>query len=225
MNPLYKQLIRSSVSGVLVMLALLFIPAGTLIYWQGWVYMAVFIISSAAYTVYLTKHDPALLKRRTEAGISYEKEPAQKVIIFCLYVISMMLIVLAPLDVRFAWSLVPWYVSLMGDALVIFSFYIFYLVSKVNTYAAANIRVEEGQTVITTGLYGFVRHPMYLGGMFLFLGTPLALGSWWTLLLTPVFLAILVARIQSEEKILVRDLPGYTEYQKKVTTRLIPFIW
>ena len=225
MNSLYKQLIRSSVLGTLVILALLFIPAGTLNYWQGWVYMAVFIISSAAYSVYLAKHDPDLLKRRTEAGISYEKEPAQKIIIFFLFATFIVLVVLPPLDVRFGWSLVPWYVSIIGDVLVTFSFYIFYLVSKVNTYAAANIRVEEGQKVITTGLYGFVRHPMYFGAMFLFIGTPLALGSWWTLLLVPVFLSILVARILNEEKILARDLLGYTEYQKKVTTRLIPFIW
>lgn len=207
------------------MLALLFIPAGTLNYWQGWVYMAVFIIASAAYSVYLAIHDPDLLKRRTEAGISYEKEPAQKIIIFLLFAASIVLVVLPSLDVRFGWSLVPWYVSIIGDVLVAFSFYIFYLVSKVNTYAAANIRVEEGQKVISTGLYGFVRHPMYFGAMFLFIGTPLALGSWWTLLLVPAFLSILVARILNEEKILTRDLLGYTEYQKKVTTRLIPFIW
>ncbi|KTC80895.1 Isoprenylcysteine carboxyl methyltransferase (ICMT) family protein [Legionella cherrii] len=207
------------------MLALLFIPAGTLNYWQGWVYMAVLMSASAAYSVYLAKHDPALLKRRTEAGIAYEKEPAQKIIMFLLFVSCTVLIVLPPLDVRFGWSLVPRYVSFIGDVLVVFSFYIFYLVSKVNTYAAANIRVEEGQKVITTGLYGVVRHPMYLGAIFLFIGTPLALGSWWTLLWVPVLLSILVARILNEEKILARDLPGYTEYQKKVTTRLLPFIW
>lgn len=225
MNSLYKQLIQSSVLGTLVILALLFIPAGTLNYWQGWVYIVVFIIASAAYSVYLAKHDPALLKRRTEAGISYEKEPTQKIIVFFLFTACTVLVILPPLDVRFGWSLVPWYVSIIGDALVAFSFYIFYLVSKVNTYAAANIRVEEGQKVITTGLYSFIRHPMYFGAMFLFTGTPLALGSWWTLLLAPVFLSILVARILNEEKILARDLPGYTEYQKKVTTRLVPFIW
>lgn len=225
MDSLYKQLIRSSILGTLVMLALLFIPAGTLNYWQGWVYMAVLMSASAAYSVYLAKHDPALLKRRTEAGIAYEKEPAQKIIMFLLFVSCTVLIVLLPLDVRFGWSLVPRYVSFIGDVLVVFSFYIFYLVSKVNTYAAANIRVEEGQKVITTGLYGVVRHPMYLGAIFLFIGTPLALGSWWTLLWVPVLLSILVARILNEEKILARDLPGYTEYQKKVTTRLLPFIW
>ncbi|MCW8400643.1 isoprenylcysteine carboxylmethyltransferase family protein [Legionella sp. PATHC038] len=225
MDSLYKQLIRSSILGTLVMLALLFIPAGTLNYWQGWVYMAVFMIASAAYSVYLAKHDPALLKRRTEAGIAYEKEPAQKIIMLLLFVTCTVLIVLPPLDVRFGWSLVPGYVSIIGDVLIVFSFYIFYLVSKVNTYAAANIRVEEGQKVISTGLYGVVRHPMYLGAIFLFIGTPLALGSWWTLLWVPVLLSILVARILNEEKILARDLPGYTEYQKEVTTRLIPFIW
>ncbi|KTD69249.1 Isoprenylcysteine carboxyl methyltransferase (ICMT) family protein [Legionella steelei] len=225
MDALYQQLIRSSIFGTLVLFALLFISAGTLSYWQGWLYMVVFVITSAAYSVYLAKYDPALLKRRTEAGIAYEKEPAQKIIIFILYILCIALVVLSPLDVRFGWSLVPWYVSIIGDALVAFSFYIFYLVSKVNTYAAANIRVEEGQQVIMTGLYGCVRHPMYLGAMFLFIGTPLALGSWWTLLLAPAFLALLVARILNEEKILVRDLPGYTEYQKKVTTRLLPFIW
>lgn len=225
MDSLYKQLIRSSILGTLVMLALLFIPAGTLNYWQGWVYTAVFMIASAAYSVYLAKHDPALLKRRTEAGIAYEKEPAQKIIMFLLFVTCTVLIVLPPLDVRFGWSLVPGYVSIIGDLLIVFSFYIFYLVSKVNTYAAANIRVEEGQKVISTGLYGVVRHPMYLGAIFLFIGTPLALGSWWTLLWVPVLLSILVARILNEEKILARDLPGYTEYQKEVTTRLIPFIW
>jgi len=225
MDALYQQLIRSSIFGTLVLFTLLFISAGTLSYWQGWLYMAVFVITSAAYSMYLAKYDPALLKRRTEAGIAYEKEPAQKIIIFILYILCIALVVLSSLDVRFRWSLVPWYVSIIGDALVAFSFYIFYLVSKVNTYAAANIRVEEGQQVIMTGLYGCVRHPMYLGTMFLFIGTPLALGSWWTLLLAPAFLALLVARILNEEKILVRDLPGYTEYQKKVTTRLLPFLW
>jgi protein-S-isoprenylcysteine O-methyltransferase Ste14 len=119
-----------------------------------------------------------------------------------LFAACILLVVLPPLDVRFGWSLMPWQVSIMGDALVGFSFYIFYLVSKVNTYAAANVRVEEGQKVISTGVSGFVRHPMYFAALFLFIGTPLALGSWWTLLLFPLFIPILVARIQNEEKVL-----------------------
>jgi protein-S-isoprenylcysteine O-methyltransferase Ste14 len=225
MNPLHKQLIRSSVFGTLALFALLFIPAGTLNYWQGCAYLAIGIVGSGLYTFYLAKHDPALLKRRTEAGISHEQEPAQKVIIFFLFVAYIALIVLPPLDFRFGWSSVPWYVSVASDALIVVSFYIFYLVSKVNTYAAANIRVEEGQHVVDTGLYGWVRHPMYFGALFLIVGTPLALGSWWALLVIPAFMPVLHFRIANEEKVLLRDLPGYSEYRQKVRYRLVPNVW
>jgi protein-S-isoprenylcysteine O-methyltransferase Ste14 len=225
MKETLPHIIRSSVIGTIVLVALLFIPAGTLNYWQGWAYVAVAVIASGAYTLYLAKYDPALLKRRTEAGIAYEKEPEQKVIISFLFIAFFALVVLPPLDFRFGWSSVPWYISVVGDALVIVSFYVFYLVSKVNTYAAANIRVEEGQKVISTGVYGLVRHPMYFGALFLVVGTPLALGSWWTLLLVPLFLPILYFRIANEEKVLLRDLQGYEEYRNKVRYRLIPYIW
>jgi protein-S-isoprenylcysteine O-methyltransferase Ste14 len=224
-NRLYKQIVRSSVLGTLTMLALIIIPAGTFRFWQGWAYVAVFVACSGAYTAYLANHDPALLKRRTQSGISHEKELTQKVVMALLFAACIVLVVLSPLDVRFGWSLMPWQISVIGDALVAFSFYIFYLVSKVNTYAAANVRVEEGQEVISTGVYGFVRHPMYFGALFLFIGTPLALGSWWALLLFPVFLTILVARILNEEKVLARGLPDYVKYTHRVSYRLIPGVW
>lgn len=207
------------------MLALIFIPAGTLRYWQGWAYMAVFVACSATYTIFLAKHDPALLKRRTEAGIAYEKEFAQKVAMALFYVACLAVVVMAPLDVRFGWSIVPWQVAIFGDALIAFAFYIFYLVSIVNSYAAANVRVEAGQGVVSTGVYRFVRHPMYVGALFLFVGTPLALGSWWALLSFPVLIAVLVLRIRNEEKVLMRDLPGYADYMHKVRYRLIPGAW
>ena len=218
-------LVRSSIIGIAALLALVFIPAGTLHYWQGWAYVAVAAVVSGIYTLYLIKHDPALLRRRTEAGISYEKEPAQKIIIFFLYVAFIALQVLPPLDFRFGWSSVPWYVSVFGNALIAASFYIFYLVSKVNTYAAANVRVEEGQQVVSTGMYGLVRHPMYFGALFLLVGMPLALASWWSLLLVPLCLLILYFRIANEEEVLVRDLPGYPEYMRKVRYRLVPYVW
>jgi len=225
MNPTSRQVIRSSVLGTLALGAMVFIPAGTLDYWQGWAYFGTSILASALYTAYLARYDPALLQRRRQAGPSHEKEPAQKVIILFIFAAFVTLIVLPPLDYRFGWSLVPWYVSVIGDALVVLSFYFFYLVSKVNTYAAANVRVEKGQHVIDTGVYGHVRHPMYFGALFLIVGTPLALGSWWTLFLTPVFLLLLYFRIASEEKVLMRDLAGYAEYQRKVRYRLIPYVW
>ena len=225
MNPIYKQMIRSSALGTLALVALMFIPAGTLNYWQGWAYLGVSIFASAPYTVYLVKYDPALLQRRLQAGPSHEKEPAQKIIVLFILAAFVTLIALPPLDFRFGWSPVSWYVSVIGDVLVALAFYFFYLVSKVNTYAAANVRVEEGQRVVDTGVYGLLRHPMYFGALFLIIGTPLALGSWWTLLLTPVFLLLLYFRIASEEKVLKRDLAGYAEYQRKVRYRLIPFVW
>ena len=225
MNPGCRQMIRSSVLGMLALGAMVFIPAGTLDYWQGWAYAGVSIFASALYTLYLVKYDPALLQRRQQAGPSHEKEPAQKIIILFIIAAFVALIALPPLDYRFGWSPVPWTVSVIGDALVAFSFYFFYLVSKVNTYAAANVRVEKGQRVVDTGVYGFVRHPMYFGALFLVVGTPLALGSWWTLLLTPVFVLLLYFRIASEENVLMRDLAGYADYQRKVRYRLIPFVW
>src|SRR5215469_5509552 len=136
-------LIRSSVLGIAAFFALIFIPAGTFQYWQGWVYVATWIMVGTAYTV----------------------------------------------------------------------------------YAAGNVRVEEGQKVISTGMYGFVRHPMYFGTLFLLVGTPIALGSWWSLLVVPVFIPILVVRILNEEKVLARDLPGYVEYMQKVRYRLVRHIW
>ncbi len=217
--------IRSAIFGIAALLAFTFIPAGTLNYWQGWLYVATWIIASSAYTAYVAKHDPALLKRRTEAGVRYEKEHAQKIIILFLYVAFILLLTLPPLDFRFGWSSMPWYASVMGDVFIAVSFYIFYLVSRVNSYAAANVRVEEGQRVISSGVYGIVRHPMYAGALVLVVGTPVALGSWWSLLLVPLFVPILYFRITNEETVLKRDLRGYEEYTHKVRYRLIPGIF
>jgi protein-S-isoprenylcysteine O-methyltransferase Ste14 len=220
-----KKLIRDSVFGTLVFIALVFTPAWTFNYWQGWAYLATSIAASLLYTIYLIRYDPALLARRQQVGPSHESEPAQKIIVLFIIMAFTALVVLPPLDWRHAWSPVPWYVSISGDVLVAFSYYVFYLVSRVNSYAAANGRVEEGQKVVDTGVYAWVRHPMYFGTLFLIIGTPLALGSWFTLALTPALLIVLYFRIKSEEKVLVRDLVGYVEYQSKVKYRLIPFVW
>jgi protein-S-isoprenylcysteine O-methyltransferase Ste14 len=225
MTLVQKQLIRSTVPGMLALFAMIFIPAGRLDYWQGWAYMGTAVLASGLYTLYVAMYDPALLQRRKQVGPGQEKEPAQKVIVVFIFIAFLALIALPPLDYRFGWSPVPWLVSLAGDFLVALSFYFFYLVAKVNSYAAANVRVEEGQKVVDRGVYSIVRHPMYFGALFLIIGTPLALGSWRALFLVPVFLVILFFRITSEEKVLVRDLPGYSEYQKKVKYRLVPGVW
>jgi protein-S-isoprenylcysteine O-methyltransferase Ste14 len=222
---MFSYIVRASVLGTLTMIAVIFFPAGSFHYWQGWAFTLTFVICCVAYTVYLVKNDPALLKRRTEAGISHEKELAQKIIIFFVYICFIALAILPPLDFRLGWSHMPWYVSIFGDFLAVVSFYIFYLVSKVNTYAAANVRVEKGQKVISTGVYGFVRHPMYFGALFLIVGMPLALGSWWALLLIPIPVIVLYFRIANEEKVLLRELHGYKEYCVKVHWRLIPGVY
>ena len=219
------QMIRSSVLGTLALGAIVFIPAGTLNYWQGCAYFGTSVFASALYTLYLVNTTPLICNDASRQARRTKTNRRKKIIVLSIFAAFVTLIALPPLDYRFGWSPVPWYVSVIGDALVALSFYFFYLVSKVNTYAAANVRVEKGQHVIDTGVYGHVRHPMYFGALFLIVGTPLALGSWWTLFLTPVFLLLLYFRIASEEKVLMRDLAGYAEYQRKVRYRLIPYVW
>jgi protein-S-isoprenylcysteine O-methyltransferase Ste14 len=225
MNRMYLQALRSSVLGTLALAALIFVPAGTLRYWQGWAYALVFVATSAAFTVYLALYDPELLQRRMRAGPSQEEEPAQRIIMRFALIGFLLLIVVPALDHRFGWSRMPLPVAIAGDLMVVLGFYFFYRVVRVNSFAASTIRVEQGQRVVSAGPYAWVRHPMYSGAFALLLGTPLALGSWWGLLVVPVFLPILAFRILNEEAVLARDLPGYTAYQRQVRWRLIPLVW
>jgi protein-S-isoprenylcysteine O-methyltransferase Ste14 len=225
MNRMHLQALRSAVSGSLTLAALIFVPAGTLLYWQGWAYAVVFIAASAAFTVYLALSDPQLLQRRMHAGPAYEQEPAQKIIMRFALIGFLLLVVVPALDHRFGWSHASWHVSIFGDVLVALGFFCFYRVIRVNSFAASTIRVEEDQQVASTGPYAWVRHPMYAGALVLIGGTPLALGSWWGLLVVPVLVLALAFRIRNEEQVLARSLPGYTAYQQQVRYRLIPFVW
>jgi protein-S-isoprenylcysteine O-methyltransferase Ste14 len=225
MNHLYLRALRSSVLGTLALAALLFVPAGTLRYWQGWAFASVFVAVSAAFAVYLAWYDPELLRRRMRAGPSQEEEPVQKIIIRFITIGFILLVVVPALDYRLGWSRSPWTVAVVGDALVALAFFCFYRVVRVNSFAASTIRVEEGQQVVSTGPYAWVRHPMYSGAFVLLIGMPLALGSWWGLLVVPLFVPLFALRILNEEEVLARDLPGYTAYQQQVRYRLIPFVW
>jgi protein-S-isoprenylcysteine O-methyltransferase Ste14 len=225
MNVMHLRALRSSVLGTLVLAALIFGPAGTLYYWQGWAYMLVFVATSAAFTVYLAVCDPDLLRRRMQAGPAQEQEPAQRIIMLFALVGFVLLVVVPGLDHRFGWSHMPWWIALAGDGLVALGFAVFYRVVRVNSFAAGTVRVEEGQQVVSAGPYAWVRHPMYAGALVLLFGTPLALGSWWGLLVVPFFVPVLALRILNEEAVLARDLQGYTAYQCKVRCRLIPFVW
>ena len=204
---------------------LLFVPAGTLRYWQGWLFAAVFLAVTAALGLHFIKHDPALIERRMTIGPSAETEPVQKAAMTIFIVGVVLMTILPGLDYRWRWSAVPVWLVLLGNAGVILSFVIFFAVMKQNSYAAATIRVEPGQTLASTGLYGVVRHPMYAGALVLLVCTPLALGSYWTLLLLIPMVPALAWRLIDEERVLLRDLPGYAGYRTKVRYRLVPGFW
>jgi protein-S-isoprenylcysteine O-methyltransferase Ste14 len=208
-----------------VMGLLLFFPAGTVHYWQAWVYLAIFFGASALTTLDLMRRDSALLERRMSGGPTAETRPVQKIIMLCTSIGFIALLVVPALDHRFGWSAVPLGGVIAGDVLVAIGFYLIFLVYRENTFTSATIEVAENQTVISTGPYAIVRHPMYASASLYLLGTPLALGSYWGLVPLAAMLPFLIWRLLDEERFLARNLPGYTEYQKRVRYRLVPFVW
>lgn len=211
--------------GTLLFVIVIFWPAATFDYWQGWLFLGTFAASTVGFTVYLALYDRPLLERRMKAGPQYEQEWTQKIIVSLVFLEFFALIVVSALDHRYAWSAVAPGVSILGDVVILLSFLSIFWVIRVNSFAASNIRVEKNQSVIDTGPYAHVRHPMYAGAIWLFVGMPLALGSWWSLGLILPFVPVLLWRLLDEERILQRDLPGYTEYMRRVRSRLVPFVW
>ena len=225
MSKLIFQTLGTFLLGVVVLGALLFLPAWTLNYWQAWVFTVVFMTSVSIIGVYLSLKDPALLERRKQIGPAAEQSPAQKLIISIAMLTNLGLLVFCALDHRYGWSPVPPYVSLFGDVLVALGLFIDLLVFRENSYGASNIKVEEDQKVISTGPYALVRHPMYVGVLIMLIGIPLALGSWWGLAMIALVVPMLMWRILDEEKLLKKDLSGYKEYTQKVLYRLVPYLW
>jgi protein-S-isoprenylcysteine O-methyltransferase Ste14 len=220
-----RQAVTSGLIGLVVFGLLVFWPAGTLHYWQGWAFIAVFAASSTIPSLYLAVTNPAALKRRMQAGPAAETRTVQKVVISVAFLLMAATIVLSALDFRFGWSSVPTAVCVIGDLLVALGLGIAMLTMIQNGYASANITVESGQQLVSTGLYAFVRHPMYLGNVVLMVGIPLALGSYWGLLVVIPGLAVLAVRILDEEKVLAEDLAGYRDYSQRVHYRLVPYVW
>lgn len=215
----------TSLWGILSWILILLLPAGTLHYWQAWVFIAVFTVATIVPTVYLGRTNPAALQRRMRAGPRAEPRKAQKFIITGSFVGLFATMVFSALDHRFGWSSVPPWLSVLGDVLVATGLGIAMLVIVQNSYAAATVTVETGQTVVSHGLYRFVRHPMYVGNVIMMIGIPLALGSYWGLLFVIPGTLVLTLRIFDEEKLLNRELPGYPEYAERVRYRLVPHLW
>jgi protein-S-isoprenylcysteine O-methyltransferase Ste14 len=210
---------------LIAMGALLFIPAWTFNYWQAWVFLSVFGLSSLAVTVYLMKNDPELLERRMHGGPTAEKELSQKIIMSVASVGFAAILVVPALDHRWHWSAVPPYAVIAGNILIVLGWAIILFVFRENTFTSATIGVTADQRVISTGPYAVVRHPMYSGSLLYFLGIPIALGSWWGLLAAILMMPVFVLRLFDEEKLLARNLLGYSEYMDRVQYRLIPRVW
>ncbi len=207
---------------ILVLSAMFFLPAGTLAYREAWVYLAILFIPMLFVLIYLLKNDPALLARRMKMR---EREAEQKLIIKLSYIPFLLAFVLPGFDKRFGWSNVPVGVVILTDILVLLGYGIVFLVFRENRYASRVIEVEQGQTVISSGPYALVRHPMYLGSLLLYILSPLALGSYWAMLPAILIIPIIVARIRNEERVLERELTGYQAYMQKTRYRLIPGVW
>jgi len=205
-----------------VLMALFFIPAGTFTYWQAWVYMAILFVPMLFVLYYLLKNDPGLLVRRMRMR---EKEAQQRLIIKLSLIPFLLAFLLPGFDKRYGWSMAPAPVVVMADVLVLLGYGLVFLVFRENRYTSRVIEVEQGQTVISSGPYAVVRHPMYSGSILMYLFSALALGSYWAMIPALLIVPVIVARILNEESVLVRDLPGYPEYMQKTRFRLIPGVW
>ena len=214
------------VVGSVMLGVLLFLSAGTLDYWQAWLFIVVFSAAANGIGIYLSIKDPALLERRKNLTPAAPASVAQKIMGVLILVGVLALLVVPALDHRFGWSSMPGFVAVFGDVLVLLSFVAFYYVFRENSYGGSTIEVFEGQQVTSTGPYAIVRHPMYSGVVIMCVGAVLALGSWWTLLVIVLMeLPVLAWRILDEEQVLAKDLPGYTDYMHKVRYRLVPHVW
>jgi protein-S-isoprenylcysteine O-methyltransferase Ste14 len=210
---------------ILVLALALFIPAGSLQFWQAWVYLAVFAGCTILITAYLIRYDQELLARRVKGGPVAETQKSQQIIQSLASIFFIALFIVPGLDFRFHWSSVPPMVSLISDIFVVLGFYFVFLVFRENSYTSATIEVADEQKVISSGPYGLVRHPMYAGAFLLLLFTPTALASWVAIPLPIPLILVIIARLLDEEKYLSANLKGYEAYRQKVRYRLVPFVW
>jgi protein-S-isoprenylcysteine O-methyltransferase Ste14 len=222
---LAAQSFGSMVFGLVFFGVALFVPAWTFDYWQAWVFIAVFMVSTLGPSLYIALKYPEALQRRLRGGPTAETRPAQRIAITAVVGSVVALLVVSALDHRFGWSTVPLPVTVAGYVLVFAGLTFAQVVIIQNNYAAANITVERDQTLVSTGLYGLVRHPMYTGTLIMMLGTPLALDSLWGLLALIPGVAALAVRIGDEEKMLTEELSGYREYLDQTPYRLVPHVW
>jgi protein-S-isoprenylcysteine O-methyltransferase Ste14 len=208
--------------GLALVGALLFLPAGSLAFFNAWLFIGLLFVPMLILGIVLLVKSPDLLKKRLDAK---EKQNAQKGVVAISALLFLAGFIVAGLDFRFGWSHMPAWAVAVASAILLISYALYCEVMRENAYLSRTIEVQENQKVVDTGLYGIVRHPMYAVTVWLFLAIPIVLGSWWSLLCFLPYIIVIAIRIQNEEKVLEAGLDGYTEYKKRVKYRLIPFIW
>ncbi|MBR6699581.1 MAG: isoprenylcysteine carboxylmethyltransferase family protein [Bacteroidaceae bacterium] len=208
--------------GLLTTGAMLFLPAGTLAYYGAWLFVFLLFTPIFIVGIVLFLRNPDLLRKRLEMK---ERDKEQRGVVSLSGLLLVFSLVLSGFDFRFGWSLVPDAVVVLASVLLLVGYVLYAEVLRENVYLSRVVEVQEGQIVIDTGLYGIVRHPMYLAVSLLYIAIPLVLGSWWALLPMSLCVLLLLVRIKNEELLLHQGLPGYTEYTKRVQYRMIPFLW
>lgn len=219
---LFFQALFKYLLGVAIIGLLIFLPAGTISFINGWIFMGVLFIPMLFAGIIMMIKNPTLLKSRLEAK---EKEKSQNIIIKLSGLMFIVGFIIAGLDYRYKWFELPQWITYVSSIVLLLSYLMWAEVLRENTYLSRTIKVTETQKVVDTGLYGIIRHPMYTATIFLFLSMPMILGSLISLFIFLLYPIIIVCRILNEEKYLAKNLKGYTEYMEKVKYRLIPFIW
>jgi len=219
---LFLQAITKYFAGMFMVALLIFIPAGTFDYWNGWLFMFILFVPMFIGGVILMVKNPQLLKKRLGAK---ENEDEQKIVILLSGIMFLTGFILCGLNYRFGWLVLPEWVVIVATVLFVMAYALYAEVLRENTYLSRTVEVQEGQKVVDTGLYGIVRHPMYSVTILLFLSMPLVLGSLIFFIIFLVYPVILAKRIKNEEEVLENNLDGYKEYKIKVKYRLVPFVW
>lgn len=219
---LFFNALTKFIVGFLLVGLLLFLPAGTLNFPNAWAFLGLLFVPMALLGAVLLVKSPALLEKRLNAR---EQESTQKGVVGVSAILFVVGFVVAGLDFRFGWSRVPTTLVVVAALVLLVSYALYAEVMRENAYLSRTVEVRENQTVVSTGLYGIVRHPMYAVTVWLFLSIPVVLGSWWSLLCFSPYIAVIVVRIINEEKVLEEGLSGYKEYKEKVRYRLLPFVW
>ena len=219
---LFFQALTKFVVGLAIVMALLFIPAGTLSYWQAWLFIGILFIPMLIVGIVLMSHNPELLRKRLDAK---EKEGEQKSVVAMSSLLFVAMFAIAGLNHRFGWWILPDWLVIAAAVVFLLGYVMYAEVMRENVWLSRTVEVQDNQQVVDTGLYGIVRHPMYSATLILFLTMPLVLASPWSFVIMLLYVPIVVKRIQNEEMVLKQELGGYKEYIQRIRYRLIPFVW